>query len=131
MSTDRAEVGAGALRVAMHYRNDIPGDAGLCIEVWAPVDGDDTELLRFDCFAVAPHYHYGPAAGDERLMFDATADGDPLQWTLERFERGHLPAMIARAGYPQIGAAVDGAAVAAALPEIASLAEAIVQAQAS
>ena len=65
-------VSAGAAEVAMSYRNDIPGDAGLCIQVYAEVDGRDTELLRFDCFANAPHYHYGPEQNNERLMLDAT-----------------------------------------------------------
>ena len=52
----------------MRYRDDIMGDEGLCIEVRGEVEGEDTELLRFDCFRVAPHYHYGPQAGDERVM---------------------------------------------------------------
>ena len=47
-------VSAGAVDVVMSYRNDIPGDAGLCIQIYAEVDGQDTELLRFDCFANAP-----------------------------------------------------------------------------
>ena len=119
-------VSAGAVEVAMSYRNDIPGDAGLCIQVYAEVDGQDTELLRFDCFANAPHYHYGPEQNNERLMLDATAAGDPLAWALERFERGRLGPMIERAGYAQVAASLDEEAFHAALPAVTNQAEAIV-----
>ena len=131
MSRNEVEIHAGAVSVGMHYRDDIPGDEGLCIQVRADVDGRGTELLRFDCFQQAPHYHYGPEAGNERIMFNATAGGDTLQWTLERFEGGRLSPMIERAGYPAIAAAVDAAAIAAALPEVIRRAHAIVGEHAS
>ncbi|MCY3918265.1 MAG: hypothetical protein OXG38_00480 [Chloroflexi bacterium] len=128
MRRHEAEVEAGGVSLTMRYRDDVGGDSGLCIEVYADVDGAPTELLRFDCFRHTPHYHYGPMGRDERIMFDATADGDPLDWTLERFQRGRLRAMIERAGYPGVAAAVDEAAVAAALPRLIDEARAIVAA---
>ena len=131
MRRHEAEVEAGGVSLTMRYRDDVGGDSGLCIEVYADVDGAPTELLRFDCFRRTPHYHYGPMGRDERIMFDATADGDPLDWTLERFQRGRLRAMIERAGYPAAAAAVDEAAVAAALPRLIDEARAIVAAHAS
>lgn len=103
----------------MRYRDDIPGDAGLCLQVYAKVEGEDTELLRFDCFEHAPHYHYGPEAEDERLMFDQTAGGDPLSWVLGCFERGRLPEMITRAGYEEVAGALDAAVVEGALAGVA------------
>ena len=124
-------IAAGAVDITMRYRDDIAGDAGLCIQVYASVDGRETELLRFDCFQHAPHYHYGPAAGDERLMLDATASGDPLQWTIERFQRGRLKPMIARAGYPAVAAALDEALVTSVLPRVISQAHALVDAHTS
>ena len=48
-------------------------------------------MLRFDCFRVAPHYHYGNAnvkKKKERLMLDFTAEGDALAWTLTRSRTG-------------------------------------------
>ncbi len=126
MDEGQAVIAAGVVDIAMRYRDDIAGDAGLCIQVYATVDGHATELLRFDCFEHAPHYHYGPEAGDERLMLDATASGDPLQWTLERFERGRLKPMIERAGYPAIATALDEALVTSVLPRVISQARALV-----
>ncbi len=119
-------IAAGAVEVAMSYRGEIPGDGGLCIQIYADVAGQDTELLRFDCFREAPHYHYGPELGNERLMLDATAAGDPLDWVLERFERGRLRPMIERAGYPKVAASLDDDAFRAALPGVGDEARAIV-----
>ena len=125
-------VSAGAVDVAMSYRTDIPGDAGLTIQIYAEVDGQDIELLRFDCFTNAPHYHYGPEQEDgERLMLDATAVDDPLAWTLERFERGRLRPMIERAGYTRVAASLDEDAFQAALPTVSDQARAIVAQNAS
>ncbi len=125
MSHPETRLSAGAIDFAMHYRDDIAGDEGLCIEVRADVDGADVELLRFDCFRVAPHYHYGPEADDERLMLDATAAGDSLEWTLGVFERGRLRAMIERAGYESTAAALDESVVEAVLPQVARTAKAM------
>ena len=124
-------VDAGAIAFAMRYRDDIAGDEGLCIEVRADVDGQDTELLRFDCFRVAPHYHYGPEADDERLMLDLTAAGDSLDWTLNVFEQGRLRPMIERAGYTSVAEALDEAEVAAVMPGLVSTAREIVEASQS
>ena len=112
-------IGLGAIEVAMRYRDDIQGDAGLCLQVYAKVEGEDTELLRFDCFEHAPHYHYGPEAEDERLMFDQTAGGDPLSWVLGCFERGRLPEMITRAGYKDVAGALDASVLEGALAGVA------------
>ncbi len=124
--TDGARIDAGSIAFAMRYRDDIAGDEGLCIEVRADVEGHDTELLRFDCFRVAPHYHYGPEADDERLMLDLTAAGNSLDWTLNVFERGRLRSMIERAGYPAVASALDEAEVAAVIPSVVETAREIV-----
>lgn len=125
--TDQARVDAGGISFAMRYRDDIAGDEGLCIEVRADVEGHDTELLRFDCFRVAPHYHYGPEADDERLMLDLTAAGDSLDWTLNVFERGRLRSMIERAGYESVALGLNEHDVAEAMPLVVSTARGIVE----
>lgn len=127
----KTKVDAGAIAFAMRYRNDIAGDEGLCIEVRADVEGHDTELLRFDCFRVAPHYHYGPEADDERLMLDLTAAGDSLDWTLNVFERGRLRSMIERAGYPSVAGALNEDEIASVMPHVVSTAREIVAEQQS
>ncbi len=131
MNEDQTRVEAGSVAFAMHYRNDIAGDEGLSIEVHADVDGENTELLRFDCFRVAPHYHYGPQADNERLVLDLTAAGDALEWTLNCFERGRLRPMIERAGYQTIADALDEAEISAVMPMVVNAAREIVEASQS
>jgi hypothetical protein len=50
------KIEAGAVTFALQYRTQIP-DQGLCIQVVGDVAGQETELLRFDCFDQLPHYH--------------------------------------------------------------------------
>ncbi len=98
-------------------------DRGVSLHVVGAVDGVRREVLRFDCFVEDPHYHYVSwrAKANEVLHVDPVADGDPLEWALERL-RTRLPQMLARAGAPDLADAVDAAAVAAALPRVAEAA---------
>lgn len=98
-------IDAGAVSIAMGYRDDIMDDQGLCVQVYAEADGKDTEILRFDCFDQAPHYHYGPENLNIRLFMDKTTAGNPLGWTMSQI-RDHLPAMIERSGYEDLAAKV-------------------------
>ena len=40
---------AGAVDITLEYRELMP-DQGLCVQVFGEVDGQDVEILRFDCF---------------------------------------------------------------------------------
>ena len=91
-------IDAGAVSIAMEYRDDIMNDQGLCVQVYAEVEGKDTEILRFDCFDQAPHYHYGPENLNIRLYMDKTTAGNPLGWTMGQL-RNNLVAMVERSGY--------------------------------
>ena len=51
---------------------------------------------------------------------------DTFAWYLDQFRDGKLPAMIDRAGYPTIAAAVDQDLIAYKLPEIESTAKAMI-----
>jgi len=94
-------IDAGAVSIAMGYRDDIMNDQGLCVQVYAEIEGKDTEILRFDCFDQAPHYHYGPENLNIRLSMDKTSTGNPFGWTMTQI-REKLPAMIERAGYEDL-----------------------------
>ena len=48
---------------------------------------------------------------------DPIADGNPIGWTIRTLEQ-KLPKMLERAGYPEIAAATDFAAVARVLPDV-------------
>ena len=51
---------AGAVTFGLEYRTLRDGaEESVCIHVYGnAIPGQDKELLRFDCFSEAPHYHY-------------------------------------------------------------------------
>ena len=105
---------AGAIRFGLEMRRLPMGDGGLAIHVLADIGGtpgkkytDETEILAFDHFWNGAHYHYGPRNKNHRIYWDRTLVENPLAWTLEQFDKGKLPAMIERAGYPGVAAALE------------------------
>ena len=105
---------AGNVKFGLEFR-EAGDDRGLTIHVLSDVAGQEIELLAFDCFENGPHYHYGPRNQNVILYWDTTLVLDTLKWTLEQFKEGRLPAMIQRAGYPGVVAALDEALIAAKL----------------
>jgi len=114
-------------------------DQGIVIAVKAQVDGKETTLLRFNCFDIEKSYEYGPenteleVAGPAMLggaaltnlyRMDPIADGNPIAWTIKTLGT-KLPKMLERAGYPQIAAATNLAAVADILPDLEACARAL------
>jgi len=99
-------IDAGAVSIAMDYRKELMPDQGLMIQVYGNVEGEDTEILRFDCFDQDPHYHYGPMNHNVRLHMDKTTVHNPVGWTLDQI-RDKLPTMIRRAGYDQLAEKVE------------------------
>jgi hypothetical protein len=59
---------------------------------------------------------------------DTTLVPNLFQWTLEQFKSGKLPAMLLRAGYPTVAAALDESLIASKLPEVEATARAMLQA---
>jgi len=116
---------AGNFRFGLELRKQEGGDGGLAIHVLADLAGtpgrtymEETELLAFDCFRQAPHYHYGPRNKNHRIFWDKTLVPDPLEWTLEQFKSGKLRDMIQRAGYPGVAADYDADLVSSVLPAL-------------
>jgi hypothetical protein len=116
---------AGNFRFGLEMRKQAGGDGGLAIHILADLAGtpgrtyaEETELLAFDCFRQAPHYHYGPRNKNHRIFWDKTLVPDPLGWTLEQFKTGKLRDMIIRAGYPGVAADYDHDIVNGLMPEL-------------
>jgi hypothetical protein len=116
---------AGNFRFGLEMRKQAGGDGGLAIHVLADLAGtpgrtytEETELLAFDCFREAPHYHYGPRNKNHRIFWDKTLVPDPLGWTLEQIKSGKLREMIERAGYPGVAADYDQGVVNALFPAL-------------
>ncbi len=112
-------------------------DQGVVILVTKDVDGKETSLLKFNCFDVEKSYVYGPensniasdgpmmlgdgagATGTPGKMYrlDPTIDNNAIGWTINTIEK-KLPAMLERAGYPEIAASIDLEEVVLALPRV-------------
>ena len=121
--TDIFEV--GNIRFGLEMRRQASGDGGLAIHVLADLAGtpgrhytEETELLAFDCFRDAPHYHYGPRNKNHRIFFDKTLVPDTLGWTLKQFKSRKLAAMIDRAGYPGVASDLDQDLLDSLIPSI-------------
>ena len=114
---------AGNIRFGLEMRRLASGDGGLAIHVLADLAGtpgkhytEETELLAFDHFWDAPHYHYGPRNKNHRIFWDKTLVTDPLNWTLGQFKSKKLAAMIERAGYPGIASDLDQELIESVIP---------------
>ena len=118
-------VPAGAVTFGLEYRVLEGRDEGICIQVYGnDLPGEDKELLRLDCFKVAPHYHYRNATvkKNERLELDFTAEGDPLAWALDKI-KNRLPIMLIRCEAEDIARKVDQRDIDAALTKLVAWAE--------
>jgi len=104
------------------------GDGGIAIHVLGDIAGQEIELLAFDCFRIYPHYHYGPRYKNERIYLDKTLVPDPFRWVLDQFKGGRLPAMLARAGYPTVAAALDEGLINEKLREVEAKAKVMLNA---
>ena len=110
---DRGDViiEAGSVKFGVEFR-ELASDRGVAIHVLGDAAGEEVELLTFDCFENAPHYHYGPMAKNQRLYLDVTTAPDSLRWALDLFKGGKLAAMLDRAGYSDHAARLNPAMVA-------------------
>jgi hypothetical protein len=80
-------------------------DRGVSIHVCDAETGH--EYLRFDCFDVEPHYHYlHPELGNTVVVFDRSAHGEMLEWTLAAM-RTRLPSMLEYAGGGELAGRLD------------------------
>ena len=114
---------AGNIRFGLEMRKLASGDGGLAIHVLADLAGtpgkhytEETEILAFDCFWDAPHYHYGPRNKNHRIYWDKTLVPNPLDWTLSQFKAKKLRDMIERAGYPGLANDLDQNLIESLLP---------------
>ena len=116
-------------------------DQGVAITIAGDVGGKTTILLRFNCFDIERSYIYGPENPDMKddgpmmlggransptgagklFRMDPIADGNPIGWTIRTLEK-KLPAMLERAGYPEIASKLDLEEVVLLLPELESCA---------
>lgn len=109
--TEAVQDRVGPYRLAFVYRR-VTGDQGPTIHVFGPVEGQDREILRFDCFDNVPHVHLGISYLDEPVqMIDSP---NPFEWALDEIAE-RLPDYLTRShagsALPHDWQAVAGRAV--------------------
>ena len=105
---DEAVIELGGLKFVIMHRA-IGDDGGASIEVFGDVDGKDLQVLRFDCFRKAPHYHHAPMGKNINTARDTAAVGDGVDWAMAQV-RDNIPEMLKAAGYDELADRVDGGA---------------------
>lgn len=108
----------GGVELHVDERN-FGSDGGPSVRVYGETDGENTQLLRFDCFRKDPHYHYDPSGKNDQRSLDKASVPDSVAWTIEQLGE-NLVEMIHTAGYSSVAEQVDQAAVAQVLPEVES-----------
>jgi len=109
----------GSVELHVDERN-FGSDGGPSVRVYGEADGDNVQLLRFDCFRKDPHYHYDPSGKNDQRALDKVSVPDSIAWTIEQLGQ-NLAEMIHTAGYASVAEQVDQTAVAQILPEVESL----------
>lgn len=109
----------GGVELHVDQRN-FGSDGGPSVRVYGEADGENIQMLRFDCFRKDPHYHYDPSGKNDQRSLDKTSVPDSVAWTIEQLGQ-NLVEMIHTAGYGSVAEQVDQAAVVQVLPEVESL----------
>jgi hypothetical protein len=99
---------------------EVVEENGLSLHVFDAVSG--AELIRFDCFDDAPHYHLLDSARSRNVVVehDASQDGPLLDWALRELRTG-LPDLLIRAGATDLAGRIDAAALHDALQSVGQL----------
>ena len=66
------------------YRT-VRADEGPTVHVFGPVNGDEQEILRFDCFRERTHYHLGFGYLEKPVI--PIEQSDPLDWVLSELSQ--------------------------------------------
>lgn len=112
-----AALRVGGLRYVACRREVGDIDGGITLYMWTDAE-PGVELIRMDLFRERPHYH-APAENQAETRIDR-GDRDVVEWGVETVT--HRAAALAQeAGYPEIAAELDGAAIRAAEGELAAL----------
>lgn len=119
---------AGGLTFIIEYRN-FGEDRGPAIRVYADIEKQPIQMLRFDCFENDPHYHYDPEGKNEmhHLSYDVTSD--TVAWSLEQI-RTRSKEMLQTAGYLETANSIDTKAISNSIGAMATAISSLTPAEA-
>ena len=120
-----AEIEIGGLRFRACRREIEDIDGGVTLQVFGEDAGAEAELLRFDCFRKAPHYH-APGENTQETKLDAEAVGDGRQWVFEQLSN-NLHALLEQAGFSRLSENLELDAFSDAVPRLSELVDALAE----
>jgi hypothetical protein len=94
---EESELTLGGLRFRACRREIEQIDGGITLQVMGPSAAGEIELLRFDCFRKAPHYHV-PGENPKETKIDPKAFGDGRDWVYGQFS-SNARALLEEAGW--------------------------------
>ncbi len=120
-----AEAKFGGVRPA--GMGQVVEEDGVSIHVFDSANGE--ELLRFDCFDDAPHYHLLAPRDSRNIVIehDGAVSGPLLDWAIGELGK-RLPDLLRQAGAGAVAERVDAAEVAAAVQTVDQVARYVVAA---
>ena len=110
------ELPLGGVTFKIEYRRT-DEDHGPAIRVFGHVDGQDVQLIRFDCFANDPHYHYDPTGKNRMFHLDPLTMGCPVEFSLTQIAN-KAQAMIESAGFAHAATGVNQDKIADGIEDI-------------
>lgn len=107
--------------------SEVVEEDGLALHVFDTATGD--ELLRFDCFEEAAHWHLlsAPASRNIVVDHDVGVDGPLVDWALAAMRRD-LRTLLREAGASEVAGALDDERLAPALETVAQAARYVIAA---
>ncbi len=116
MAEQGLTIGVSGLRFNVRY-SKTNTDRGPSLRIYGDVEGKPVQLLRFDCFENAPHFHYDPEGKNNQLRIDKSKVSDPIAWSMD-YLQGNVASLVRIAGYSALADQLDEGVLAAALPTV-------------
>lgn len=113
----------GGLRFRACRREVADIDGGVTLQVWTSSGDAERELLRFDCFRKAPHYH-APGENPDETKIDPERFGDGRDWVYEQLTL-NARRLLEQSGWTPDAAAVDFEALGDLEPRLRELVDAL------
>ncbi len=116
--TKEISIDSGGLTFKIEYRN-FGKDHGPAIRVYADIENEPIQVLRFDCFDNDPHYHYDPEGKNEMHHLSQEDTPDTVAWSLDQI-RTQITEMLRTAGYHETAEHIDPVEIANSIDAMAT-----------
>lgn len=114
-----SELEVAGLRFRACRREIESVDGGVTLQVFGPIGTEEAELLRFDCFRKAPHYH-APGEDRKETRIDSVAPDQAREWVFGQLATQIEPLLV-EGGFGDLAQKLDLGALANLTPKLQTL----------